>query len=120
VIEAWVHYPQLKDFGWHAHGICGFKLAVGRAGAVPVEQDVGVAVEDVELRRLVEAGAALANHARDMLFPEFALSYFGIHDMHFDLLRCVIDIKYADSMPKYDNANSGKSMSRAWLSWPIV
>ncbi|AWB23990.1 hypothetical protein DA075_26470 [Methylobacterium currus] len=113
VIEAWVHYPQLKEFGWHAHGICGFKLngescpGLDQAGRYDIyDADTNILLyrhrPDATYRqaRVLSLDYTINqdNAARDMLFPEFAMAYFGVHDIHFDLLRCIIDIKYSDSL----------------------
>ncbi|TGE00282.1 hypothetical protein [Methylobacterium nonmethylotrophicum] len=113
VIEAWLHFPQLKEFGWHVNGVCGFALS--DASCPGLDQAQSYDIYDADTNILLyryRAGAPYRparvlsldytinqdNVARDMLFPEFALAYFGIDDIHYDLLRCIFDIKYSDSM----------------------
>ncbi|KMO28176.1 hypothetical protein VQ02_32030 [Methylobacterium variabile] len=113
VLEAWVPYPQLKEVGWHAHGTCGFTL--NGASCPGLDQAERYDIYDADTNILLYRHRASAayrpsrvlaldytinqdNYVRDMLFAEFAMAYFGIHDIHFDLLRCIIDIKYTDSL----------------------
>ncbi|GJD53290.1 hypothetical protein OPKNFCMD_6065 [Methylobacterium crusticola] len=112
-LEAWVPFPQLKEFGWHDTGLCGFEITDATCPGLAAASRV--AVFDADSNFLLYQHAAdrtcrplrlftldytidQDNSLRDTIFNEFQMSYFGIREIHYDLLRCVFDGKHTDSL----------------------
>ncbi|MEH3143912.1 MAG: hypothetical protein PGN34_00795 [Methylobacterium frigidaeris] len=117
-IEAHVDFTQLKEWGWHATGRCGFDLngetCPELAGARHVEihdSDTNVLLYSrsevlgaTPLRLLaLDYTIDQVNVLRDELHGRFQASYFGLDNMHHDVLRCTFDLQYTNSQYFHGN-----------------
>ncbi|GJD99992.1 hypothetical protein [Methylobacterium isbiliense] len=114
-IEASVEFANIKEWGWHATGLCGFDVTeaicpgLGAASHVEIYdcetnfllyRRIPAPQKDVRLLGL-DYTIGQENPLRDALFGQFQISYFGVQSIPHELLRCVIDLHYTESLFVY-------------------
>jgi hypothetical protein len=120
--EADTKFDQLKEWGWHSTGLCGFGLDEGKCPGFGEAKLVEI--YDCESNVLVYRRSASArkdvrllgvdytigqeNPLRDAIFGEFQVSYFNVGAVPHELLRCMLDIQYTDSLFIYGGLLYGR------------